>query len=283
MMPNDVAFIVLLLAPNTARADGSATRNSCRQSREKKAAASASYASFSRPQLPGDAGMVDGRGVFRGAMGSMRGRGISVDGAHPRATSAYARGRSVEAGAIITAVATLLIVAACGSENDLRFVDNHDGTVTDLQTGLMWELKDGADGQANAADPNDVDNVYAWSVENSTAADGTIFTEFLPALNNCDSANGSAISGGFAGHCDWRLPTISVSTIILGGGSASDRSLHRSDLRAYPDRQRLLVKHDKCRRPESGVDAKIFDEGLSRRRPGNIKDGSSFVRAVRTR
>src|SRR6059036_1572800 len=39
----------------------------------------------------------------------------------------------------------------------LRFVDNGDGTVTDNQTGLQWEKKDGADGVENYADPHDVD------------------------------------------------------------------------------------------------------------------------------
>ena len=36
------------------------------------------------------------------------------------------------------------------------------------------------------------------------APDGTVFTQFLGALNTCFSTFGN---DGFAGHCDWRLPT----------------------------------------------------------------------------
>jgi hypothetical protein len=56
-------------------------------------------------------------------------------------------------------------------------------------------------------DPHDVNNVYTWSAT-GVAPDGPAFTGFLAQLNNCVSANGSAITGGFAAHCDWRLPSI---------------------------------------------------------------------------
>ena len=77
-----------------------------------------------------------------------------------------------------------------------RFVDNGDGTVTDRLTGLQWEKKDNLDGSVNLADPHDADNVYNWSAS-GTAADGTVFTNFLATLNS---------GGCFAGQCDWRLP-----------------------------------------------------------------------------
>lgn len=91
-----------------------------------------------------------------------------------------------------------------------RFIDNGDGTITDTRTHLMWEKKDGDDGPGgvgspNYSDPHDVDNTYSWSISD-VRPDGTAFTQFLGALNTCSVAMGS---DGFAGHCDWRLPTAS--------------------------------------------------------------------------
>jgi hypothetical protein len=84
-------------------------------------------------------------------------------------------------------------------------VDNGDGTVTDYQTGVQWEKKDGADGWPNFANPHDVDNAYSWSASGS-APDGTAFTDFLVKLNTPPC---------FAGQCDWRLPSIVELQMIL--------------------------------------------------------------------
>lgn len=90
-----------------------------------------------------------------------------------------------------------------------RFVDNGDGTVSDTLTGLMWEKK------TDDSTIHDKDNVYSWS-SSGTAPDGTVYTTFLATLNNCTSSDGTAISGGFSGHCDWRLPTSAeLQTILL--------------------------------------------------------------------
>ena len=96
-----------------------------------------------------------------------------------------------------------------GGLSGVGFIDNGDGTVTDTQTGLMWEKK------TDDSSIHDTDDVYTWSTS-GTAPDGTAFTTFLGGLNNCTSTNSTAITGGFAGHCDWRLPTSAeLHTILL--------------------------------------------------------------------
>jgi hypothetical protein len=73
-------------------------------------------------------------------------------------------------------------------------VDNGDGTITDNDSGLMWEKKDQSGGI------HDVDNFYSWShLLSPSLQTGTAFLDLLATLNT---------SPCFAGHCDWRLPTI---------------------------------------------------------------------------
>jgi uncharacterized protein DUF1566 len=117
-----------------------------------------------------------------------------------------------------------------------RFVDNGNGTITDNKTALIWEKKDQGPGQCSVttgtacqqdsdcplgetcnlrANPHNVNNFYQWS-SSGTAPDGSAFTGFLAQLNNCTrDDDGSAVSGGFAGHCDWRLPQIDELATIL--------------------------------------------------------------------
>jgi hypothetical protein len=63
----------------------------------------------------------------------------------------------------------------CGSLDN--FIDNRDSTVTNTDTGLMWELKTDDGGN------RDKDNVYNWE----------------EALSYCESLD-------LAGYDDWRLP-----------------------------------------------------------------------------
>lgn len=63
------------------------------------------------------------------------------------------------------------------------FTDNGDGTITDNNTGLMWEKK------SDDGTINDVDNTYVWN---------DAFNVFIATLN----------STSFAGYNDWRLPNL---------------------------------------------------------------------------
>src|SRR5206468_3617426 len=102
-----------------------------------------------------------------------------------------------------------------------RYVANGDGTVTDNQTGLMWERKTGTVDTSNPSDVHDVNNLYSWS-SGLVQPDGTLFTTFLATLNGGDYYNPtdmldeSALPGTcFANHCDWRIPTIVELQAIL--------------------------------------------------------------------
>lgn len=76
-----------------------------------------------------------------------------------------------------------------------RFVDNGDGTVSDTKTGLMWEKKSGD----NDTGIHGQGNTYTWSTGSPAGPNGEVFTSFLETLNSQPC---------FAGHCDWRLPTL---------------------------------------------------------------------------
>jgi hypothetical protein len=113
-----------------------------------------------------------------------------------------------------------VIGCALGATVPARFVDNADQTATDLWTGRIWEMKTGTPGAfvacpnlATCPDPHDVNNSYSWSSGvGVTAFDGSAKTAFLDILN--DVAGGGA--NCFAGHCDWRLPSmLELKNILL--------------------------------------------------------------------
>jgi sugar lactone lactonase YvrE len=82
----------------------------------------------------------------------------------------------------------------------LRYRDNGDGTVTDLNTGLMWEKKCDACGGLH-----DSLTGYRWSGKGDE--DDTIW-DWLDDLN---SEGGK----GFAGHADWRIPNVKELVSIV--------------------------------------------------------------------
>ena len=112
-----------------------------------------------------------------------------------------------------------------------RYVDNGDGTVTDYQTGLMWEqelastdpLCSGSGATQASNDVRCVQNVYSWSaIQPYAALNGTLSTDFLARLNTDITANGSN-APCFANHCDWRIPKISeLQTIVLDSSPCSN-------------------------------------------------------------
>ncbi len=121
-----------------------------------------------------------------------------------------------------------------------RYDDLGNGTVMDRLTGLQWEQKTD-DGTVH---DKDSDHSLSESDGDTTDADGTAYTTFLATLNT---------GACFAGHCDWRLPTVyelqtiadeaSVVTPVFGPTIFGSYWSSTSDVR-YPEEAWLVGSFD---------------------------------------
>jgi len=113
------------------------------------------------------------------------------------------------------------LVCAPAFTGTARFVDNGN-SVTDNYTGLQWVKTCCLDGVPDASNPQDADNTYTWGLFDGCpfegCPNGSAFTDYLARLNLCTTelSNQPPVFAGFAGHCDWRLPTIAELRTLLG-------------------------------------------------------------------
>jgi uncharacterized protein DUF1566 len=130
---------------------------------------------------------------------------------------------------------------------DARFTDNGDGTITDRQTGLIWEKKIKRDSTTDFANLQDADNTYRWAGQCSsnasklcqpTAAAAAACTANVAGnpsgCAQCTGGDGTCNASStvwtwilalnaanFAGHADWRVPTRDDLASIIDYSSAT--------------------------------------------------------------
>ena len=151
------------------------------------------------------------------------------------------------------------VLLVCGAAAQAGYIDNHDGTVTDNGTGLMWQ-------QATA--PGAVPGTYTW--EQALA-----YSENLILNNDGAWTSGTANLSG-AKYSDWRLPTAKELVSLVD----TTRYNPAINTTYFPDTVEPAYYWSSTTNVTGGAFGVTFGYGNS----GGLNDktGNYYVRAVRS-